>query len=249
MKGLKKASLRLLSLALALAIMLALPLTLRAAAAPAQEAAPPASDAPPLGGFVGLPTLRYNSRDKYFYHTKNSYQWMFGFNKAYDTFSPLVGALYTTRRFEFNYGGRDWLLQVWKGAYAYRLYTGGEIGLYSKSPKTPVKQYTGATKKDYIGMEFSIYNRQDKLFTRPMEDSWWVTGFKKYILKDGNRTNLSMEATLRFKSEGMAAAFAKAMADKGFASAANATISGGNTTNRYNLSGNTVRFLWRTGAD
>ena len=244
MKKFKKPSRRPLSAALVLAFMLALPLSPRAAEAPAPEATPPPSS------FVGL-SLRKNSRDGYLFHTKNAYQWIFGFNKAYDTLSPMVGCFYDTMRFEFNYGGRDWLLQAWKGTYGYGLYTGGEIGLYSKSPMMPVKHYMGATTKDWIGIEFSIYHYQNKLFTRLMENTWWVTGFKQYITsKDFARDYLIMEAKLRFQSEGMAAAFAQAMADKGFAPAkGNLILDRSYTTERYTLSGSTVCFLWRLNTD
>ena len=251
MKGFKKASHRLLTLALVLAFMLSLPLSLRAAAAPAPEAAPPpsASAPPSFWNSIGLLSLRYYFADDYLYHTKYAYQWLFGFNKAYDTLSPAVGCSYDTLRFEFNYGGRDWMLQVWKGTYGFRLTTGGEIGLYSKPQWSPIKQYMGVGPNDWIGMEFSIYNRQEKLFTRPMEDTWWVTGFKQYILQDQATQYLTMEGKLRFQNEGMAAACAKAMADKGFASASSATLDGNYNTERYALSGNTVRFLWRLNSD
>jgi len=253
LKKIKKAAHRLLALALVLAFMLALPLSLRAAAAPAPEAAPspPASVPPGFWNSIGLLSLRYYPGDEYLYHTKYAYQWLFGFNETYDELSYMVGCSYDTLRFEFNYGGRDWLLQVWKGAYGYGLFTGGEIGLYSKNQGSPIKHYQGAATKDWIGIEFSIYNRQDKLFTRPMEDTWWVTGFKRYILQDQNRSNLTMEAELRFQSEGMAAAFAQAMADKGFALAPKASLvlDRSYNTERYTLGGSTVRFLWKNGTD
>jgi len=249
LKKIKKAATRLLALALVLALLLALPLSPRAAAAPAPEATP----SPPSGFWntFGLPSLRYNPGDNYLYHTKYAYQWLFGFNKTYDEFAFTMGCYYDTLRFEFNCGGRDWLVQVWKGAYGYGLFTGGEIGLYSKNQGFPIKHYQGATTKDWIGIEFSIYNRQDKLFTRPMENTWWVTGFKRYILQDQNRSNLTMESELRFQDEEMAAAFAQAMADKGFAlaSKANMVLDRSYNTERYTLAGNTVRFLWRNGTD
>ena len=251
MKRFKKAAARLLSLALVLAFMLALPLSLRAAAAPEAEAAPsPSASVPP--GFwnsIGLLSLRYYPGEEYLYHTKYAYQWLFGFNETYDTLSPSVGCSYDTLRFKFNYGGRDWMMQVWKGSYGYGLFTGGEIGLYSKAQWSPLEQYTGATSKDWAGMEFSIYNYQDKLFTRPMENTWWVTGFKQYVLRDLNRGNLTMEAALRFQSEGMAAAFAKALADKGFAASASLVLDRTYSTERYSVNGSTVRFLWKNGTD
>jgi len=196
---------------------------------------------------IPLLTFRYNSGENYFYNTKYSPQWLFGFNKLYDMLSFIAGCFYDTLRFQFKYGGRDWMVQVWKGAYGYGLFTGGELGIYSKNEGFPLEHYQGAGMGDWIGMEFSIYHHEDKLFTRPMEDTWWVTGFKPYILSDLTRKYCIMEAALRFPSEEMAAQFAQAVAGKGFAlvETEDMILDGSYNTERYAISGDTVRFLWR----
>ena len=242
MKTRKKAITRLLALALILAFMFALPLSVHAE----EEAPPPASS----GGFdplsvVGLLSYRYNSGGEYFYNTKYSPQWLFGFNAFYDTLSPAAGCTYDTLRFKFNFGGRDWMVQVWKGAYGWGLFTGGEIGIYSKAQWSPLEHYQSAATGSWIGMEFYIYNYQDKLFTRPMENTWWVTGFKQYVLRDLSREYVTMEAALRFPSKEMAAAFAQAVAGKGFALAQSLVLDRTYSTERYAVNGNTVRFLWK----
>ena len=240
---------RLLALALISAFMFALPLSVRAEEAPA---APVQVQPQAPSGFwsvVGLPSLRYWPSEEYIFHTKYAYQWLFGFNSVYDTLSPVAGCFFDTLRFKFNYGGRDWMLQVWKGTYGYGLFTGGEIGLYSKPQWSPLEHYQGATASNWIGMELSIYNRQTKLFTRPMENTWWVTGFKQYIMQDWSREFCTMEATLRFPNAEMAAAFAQAVAAKGFAQAQSLVLDRSYNTERYTVNGNTVRFLWREKAD
>jgi len=240
---------RLLALALTATLMLALPLSVRAEEAPAQAVAQSQPVAP--SGFwsvVGLPSLRYWPSEGYVFHTKYAYQWVFGFNSVYDVFSPVAGCFFDTQRIKFNYGGRDWLVQMWKGTYGYGLFTGGEIGLYSKPQWSPIEHYQGATTSDWIGMQFSIYHYQEKLFTRPMENTWWITGFKQYITgRDFSRDYLTMEGALRFPNAEMAAACAQAMAAKGIASGN--TVMDRAYTDRYSVSGNTVRFLWREKAD
>ncbi|MCL1952055.1 MAG: DUF4474 domain-containing protein, partial [Oscillospiraceae bacterium] len=231
-----------------LTLLLALPLAARAVEAPA-AAAPAAAAAPDLWKNVPLFSYRYKADGDYFYNTKYAYQWAFGFNQAYDVFSPVVGSFYDTLRFKFTYGGRDWLVQAWKGVYGYGLFTGGEIGLYSKNAGFPLEQYASAATKDWIGMEFSIYHYQNKLFTRPMENTWWATGFKRYITsKDFARDYIIMDATLRFPNADMAAAFAGALAAKGFTKGS-VTLDRSYNTERYAVNGSTVRFLWREKAD
>jgi|GEM_PF-3208000 len=181
----------------------------------------------------------------YFYNTKNAWQRIFGFNKVYDALSFLAGCSYNTIRVQFNYGGREWMVQLWKGKYLFGLCTGGEIGLYNRKEGASGSHYSTALQKDWIGMQFSIYAGTKRIFQLPMEnEAWWATGYKPY--PGGSRNDCTMDATLRFKDAGMAQAFAQALAAKGF-SAAGGTLylDDSYNTERYVLSGSTVQLLWR----
>ena len=186
----------------------------------------------------------------YFYNTKNAWQRIFGFNKVYDALSFLAGCSYDTIRVQFNYGGREWMVQLWKGRYMFGLCTGGEIGLYNRRDGSSGSHYSCALQKDWIGMQFSIYSGTQRLFQLPMEDeAWWATGYKPYILPNQGtkpRPNCTMNATLRFKDAGMAQAFAQALAAKDFAAASGTLrLDESLNTERYVLNGSTVQLLWR----
>ena len=184
---------------------------------------------------------------EYAYNAKISFQWLFGFNRAYDALAFLGGAFYDTIRCEFTYEGRDWLVQLWKGAYAYCLCTGGEMGIYSKPAGSPINHYYAPTSDKWIGMEFSIYHWEEKLFTRPMEDTWWATGYKFYIMTaplDNPRPRLTMEATLRFPNEDMAVLFSTALVDKGFTSNTELPFQF-ESIGQYTQEGETVYLQWR----
>ena len=230
---------RILALALTLTILLAQPLP--AWAAPAESAPEPASSS--WENPFGFLSYKYKSGENYFYNVRHAFQWIFGFNRVYDALSPLAGCLYDTIRCEFEYGGRKWMVQLWKGAYMYGLCTGGEIGIYKRT----LGANYGATKKDFIGMEFSIYHNADRLFTRKMQETWWATGFQLHILgrmRQKPRGNCTMDATLVFQNAEMASLFAKALAEKGFTGDKGLTFSHYDTE-RYSLNGKTVRLLWR----
>jgi len=197
----------------------------------------------------GLISFRIKPDELYAYNTKYGFQWLFGFNRIYDAISPVGGCFYDTMRCTFRYEDRDWLVQLWKGAYFFSLCTGGEIGIYSKPAWLPVEHYQGATVSDWIGMEFSIYYNytENKLFTRPMENTWWATGYKFHIIAqpfDNPRTNCAMEATLRFKNADMAALFAGCLAEKGFTTGEGLPFDM-NHTEHYTLEGDTVRLMWK----
>ena len=194
----------------------------------------------------GLLSYRLKPEEGYAYNTKYAFQWLFGFNVVYDALSIFAGCFYDTIRCKFSYEGRDWMVQLWKGAYLFDLCTGGEIGFYSKASWLPAEHYQGAVKSDWIGMEFSIYHNQDKLFTRPMEDNWWATGYKFHILTaalNSPRMNCTMDATLRFQNEEMAALFAQALAEKGFSDEDLPFDT--YHTEHYTLEGNSVRLMWK----
>ena len=51
----------------------------------------------------------------------------FGFNAGYDAFTGVVGFNIDEITTYFTYGGKDWLLEFWKGEYEV-VTLGGEIG-------------------------------------------------------------------------------------------------------------------------
>lgn len=250
----KNTLIRILALLFALTVLFAQPLAVRAAE-PAQDAAPQAdaeaaasqTDAGPsaFGKNIGIFSYWYNSDQHIFFNSKYAFQWMFGFNKMYDLLSPLMGCIYDTLRCDFNYGGHPWRIQLWKGAYGYGLFTGGEIGLYRRT----LGSYYGVTPSNYIGMSFSIYRDSYRLFTTPMDNTWWATGYRLFILEGRTskpRANCTMAATLVFPNPGMAAAFAGSLDGKGFAQESGLTFNRfAPNTERYSLNGSTVYLLWR----
>ena len=130
------------------------------------------------------------------------------------------------------------------------LCTGGEIGIYNRSEGPSGSHYSCALQKDWIGMQFSIYEDTSRLFQLPMETRWWATGYKPHTLTSlgsSPRTNCTMNATLRFNDAGMAQAFAQALAAKNFANAGGQTLylDDSYNTERYSINGNTVQLLWR----
>lgn len=183
----------------------------------------------------------------YLYNTQASLQWLFGFNRMYDALAFFAAADMDTLRCKFTYEGRDWMVQVWKGAYAARHALGGEIGVYSKPQGMPIEHYGAAQRKDWLGIEMSIYNAEDRrLFIRPFEPAWWCTGYSlDYNVRP--REDCGMVARIQFKDAPMAALFAASLGSKGFSQTKQPpTIK---TPETYYVNGDTVHFSWRTASD
>ncbi|MDR1928366.1 MAG: DUF4474 domain-containing protein [Oscillospiraceae bacterium] len=189
----------------------------------------------------------YEADENYVYTNPDALFKFFGYNAFYDAFTWVALCLPDIIRCKFNYDGRDWLLEFWKGGYAVCLCTGGEIGLYNKPEGQAAQHYFAAEEADWIGMEMSIYNEGVKLFTRPFAATWWVTGFEVLNYLDGfaqgPRRDCTMEARLELKDEEMAAKVAQCLEEKGFVRAASPLQSGG-PTECYTLSGSTICVLW-----
>ena len=136
---------------------------------------------------------------------------------------------YNTQRYKFDYEGKNWMIQVWKGQYG--ITSGAEIGVYTKSPKNPVEFYACASDEDCLKMSFDLYKKGELFFHREDESHWWLTGFSP--LTATSASDFEMRASITCKSEEMAKAFAGGLEDNGYVLGQN-----------YWVDGAVVRFNW-----
>jgi len=194
-----------------------------------------------------------------------TFQWLLGFNDLYDMF-PWVMNVWTDHfTCQFNYGGKDWRIQFWKGGYALFLATGGEIGIYNKPENQNLEHYAcPVSQDDWMFLEYTIYNKGNKLFSRPSPRLdgdgdiayWWATGYKILSLCTDffskPRTNVVMEAALPFQNVEMRTAFINALPSEFKPLEEGKTLSL-STPERYKLGTMTtkrgeqpcVRFIWQ----
>ena len=148
--------------------------------------------------------------DNVIYTGINVWQRELGFNIFYDVFCYLTPAFfhYTTQRVKFNYDGKDWMLQLWKGRYA--IANGGEVGVYTRDESKSGTFYDCASDEDMLVMSMDVYHGDDLLFSRPAELHWWVTGFQ---LSDTGYLphSLTIVSTITMKDEEMLAAVTEAL--------------------------------------
>lgn len=123
-----------------------------------------------MAGFV------YDPEQVIYYSSLNPLQRKFGFNPLYDAAAPYTGMIYATERFFFSSGGRDWLIQIWKGQYG--ITVGAEIGIYNKPPDRTSGHYDCVGDEDMVEMTMEVYKNGNLYFTRGPEKHWWLTGFK-----------------------------------------------------------------------
>ena len=187
----------------------------------------------------------------YMFNSRWSFQWIFGYNMAYNMFAPAIGANIDTLGNHFYYDDMNWKVMLWKGTYSFGTTTGAEIGLYNRPLDRRLDHYNAARHRDWIGMSFSLYYDNRHLVTRPMETRWWQTA---YVIHFGSqmfaspRDNVTLIGELRFNTPGKAQAFAGALAGHGFEEVTRPIVWEADCYDRFMIAddGVTVHFSWRT---
>lgn len=159
----------------------------------------------------------YCRRADYFYSLHDCWQRQTGYCRLYDENAPLFNMIMDCEPIEFSYGGKRWLVELWKGQYG--ITTGAEIGIYN-TDKTDVTAeaftgpfYNAVSDSEQIKMSYVLYKNGKRLITR-RGYSWWLTAFK--LGEFSERKELLMKAKLVFPTEGMLRAFTDALRDIGY---------------------------------
>lgn len=116
--------------------------------------------------------------DLVLYTTVNSWQRNYGFAVAYDLFSassPLFN--YVTRRFHFEYAGKEWMLQIWKGNYG-MITNGAEVGVYNREKGSIGTFYRSASDDELLPMSFTLSHGEEQILSKGPITHWWLSAFK-----------------------------------------------------------------------
>ncbi len=199
---------------------------------------------------ASLASYKYDPNGNYYYtNDKSAWQKGFGYNQIYDNLAVMSAMYYDTVRTTFNYEGKEWLIQIWKGQYGY-YFVGEEIGVYTKTGST--NTYSCADKSDWLRMEMCFVWDENKdgnyqpRFARSYTDYWWCTGFVVgYESTESmkSREQFRMVAHITFKTEEMAQLFANAFEANGFRRVAKLDNSVKDTFVRI---GPDVAFVWQS---
>ncbi|MDR1734512.1 MAG: DUF4474 domain-containing protein [Oscillospiraceae bacterium] len=132
-----------------------------------------------------------------------------GFNEGYDFAGQLLYNLQTLR-FRFDYQGKDWMIQLWKGSY-YLISNGMEVGIYSK-PKDREFHYDCEYDNPLV-MDGKLW-RGDKLICEfaPL-NTWWLATFRpeNALFNVYTPDKMRFEGSITFKDKAMLTAFKKSV--------------------------------------
>ncbi|MDR2530631.1 MAG: DUF4474 domain-containing protein [Oscillospiraceae bacterium] len=173
----------------------------------------------------------YNAEGDYFYSLKDCWQRECGYCRLYDDACKNFNMVTDAEPFEFEFGGKRWLIELWKGQYG--ITTGCEIGIYNTDrPNLITEAFTGpfydcVTDAEMMPMSFTLYKKGKVLLERS-GTAWWLTAFR--LGEFSHRRSLVMDASITLPSVEMAEALAAAVAG------------GGYTEDEYSRDGSTVNI-------
>jgi hypothetical protein len=152
------------------------------------------------------------------YSKLDAWQRKLGYTWAYDVGAAGVGMIIDCEPFYFQYAGKQWMIELWKGQYG--LETGAEIGVYRDEIGVNVdpgsRVYACVDAPDQLLIQFTLYRNGRKLFQRGPESHWWLTGFKWGVFT-ADTLDLTMELEIVFPKTEMRDAFKRAVKEKKYA--------------------------------
>ena len=200
---------------------------------------------------INLASYKYNP-DGNFYYTDDKECWQknFGFNEVYDKFAPITMMYYDTVRTTFDYGGKEWLIQIWKGQYG-MAFVGGEVGVYTRPTGSIGSHFVCADKEDWLYMETAFMwdeyetGEYRAIFNRKYDKYWWATGFVVGFPNGSLRQTLKefrLVTHITFKDAEMADAFCEAFEKNGFTRVSKLN---NNSPDTFVQVGADVAFVWQ----
>lgn len=197
---------------------------------------------------VGLKEYIYNND-----MDPNCTQRKLGYSKFYDWGAKLIDFSIDTKRMKFNYDGKDYMIQIWKGQYiSGEIGTvGGEVGIYTRleGKSAANSRYDCAGTDDELYMELTIFwdeagdGNYIPQLTRNYDRHWWETGYVDGQLKNiKDSTPLRLLSHITFKDEEQAMGFENALLENGFAKAETFDPS---VPNSFRRDGKDVIYIWQ----
>ncbi len=158
---------------------------------------------------AGVLGFLYDPSEMCFYTASDPWQRKIGYTEIFDIFAPGITISFDTVRLKFEYGKKDWMIQLWKGQYGLAFY-GAEIGVYTKPKDRDLDHYDCASDDEKLMMSMDFYNSGVHKFSRPYGSYWWCTGFTPGNVF-GAYHNLRVEARITVKDYDMLVALRKVL--------------------------------------
>lgn len=144
----------------------------------------------------------------------NAPQKLFGYTTFYDFSAPYFNMVFDFETIYFDYGGRTWLIEMWKGQYG--INSGCELGIYYADSVIPPDKYDNTLfhavdERDMLDISLKLNKHTPKAETKPARlgylryHHWWLTIFKMGVFSKPKQ--LFVNTSIRFKNYAMMHSF------------------------------------------
>lgn len=146
----------------------------------------------------------------------DAWQRDFGYCALYDQTASRFGMVFDCLPIYFDYDGRTWLIELWKGQYG--INTGAEIGIYCTDRILKKEEYETTlfhSIADYDMPYFSFYLfRQCKQIAHLSAKHWWLTAFS--MGRFSEPIDLYIRAGITLRNHTMTRAFIRGLLNAGY---------------------------------
>lgn len=158
----------------------------------------------------------YHDRYGFFSSTLDAWQKEAGYTWFYDYMAPRFQMVFDSLPVYFDYNGRTWLIEFWKGQYG--INAGAEVGIYHADGIVPEKEYkttlfTAASDEELLKCSFTLCGKNGSC-VQVSQTHWWLTAFFPGCFVWPSA--LDMKATIRFTDRRMQCAFVGGLRNAGY---------------------------------
>lgn len=159
----------------------------------------------------------YLERQDIFTSRLDAMQRKYGYCELYDETAHLLHMIYDSLPVYFDYNGRTWLIEFWKGQYG--MNTGGEIGVYYADRVLDKKEYgttlfQSVADEDMLSLSLRLYRNGEEIASLG-KVHWWLTAFSLGCFS--HVKNVSMRIGIKFPEATMTRAFVEGLVEAGYA--------------------------------
>jgi len=157
----------------------------------------------------------YDSRFDIISSRNDAWQREAGYTALFDRAAASLNMIFDYLPVYFDYQGRTWLIELWKGQYG--INTGAEIGIYYADRILSPDEFSTAHFKavedeDMLPLSFSLFRRETLLATISKR-TWWLTAF--CMGQFSHPCELCMKSAIQFQDRDMLSSFLNALYETG----------------------------------
>lgn len=147
--------------------------------------------------------------------TYDAWQKNAGYTYFYDYVAPRFQMVFDSLPVYFNYRGKTWLIEFWKGQYG--INTGAEVGIYHADSIIAPEDYkttlfTAAEKDEMIPLSFRLCHKND-MCLQITQTHWWLTAF--IVGQFSQPEDLFLTSSITFPNTDMMNAFVDGLIEAG----------------------------------